>query len=192
MTNAGAIANDALRYNGAGYMYGGAPANGIGKWDCSSFVSWVMGHDMKMSVPMYPNGSYTGHAHGPTAAQYLVWSGATSIARNAASAGDLACWVTHIGIVTGPDQMISAYSTRTGTLVTGINGAGPTGEPLVIRRVNGTAASGAGNVATNALGFQGCQFPTAMIAMISYAVLHRTKFRRYIPGNQHVYRQSTR
>lgn len=180
--NAGAIANDALRYNGAGYQYGGAPANGIGKWDCSSFVSWVMGHDLKMSIPMYPNGSYTGTAHGPTAAQYLVWSGATSIARNAASAGDLACWMTHIGIVTGPNQMISAYTTNTGTLVTSIDGAGPTGEPLVIRRVNGAvgAAGAAGQVAQSATGFSGCQWPTALIAMGYYAVFNRAKRRRYL------------
>lgn len=181
MTYANAIANDALRYNGAGYQYGGSPASGIGHWDCSSFVSWVMGHDLKMSVPMYPNGTYTGTSHGPTAAQYLVWSGAVSVDRKNASAGDLACWVTHIGIVTGPDQMISAYSTRMGTVVTGINGAGPSGEPLVIRRING-AASIAGNVAGNALGFHGCQFPTAFIAIGYYAVLNRTKRRWYFQG----------
>lgn len=170
--NASAIANDALRYNGAGYQYGGSPANGIGRWDCSSFVSWVMGHDLKMSIPMYPNGSYTGTAHGPTAAQYLVWSGATTIARSAASAGDLACWPTHIGIVVANNQMISAYDTAKGTLVTGIDGAGPTGEPMVIRRING--AVGQGNV-TAATGFSGCKFPTAMMAMAYYALLHKAK-----------------
>lgn len=188
-TNAGAIANDALRYNGAGYQYGGSPAMGVGKWDCSSFVSWVMGHDLKMSIPMYPNGTYTGNAHGPTAAQYLVWSGASSIARNAASAGDLACWPTHIGIVVANNQMISAYDTAKGTLVTGIDGAGPGGEPMVIRRINGAVGQG-GNSSLAAAGFTGCKFPTAMIAVSYYALFHRVKWRRYLQGRELSYWQS--
>lgn len=158
---AAGIANDALRYNGAGYQYGGSPANGIGKWDCSSFVSWVMGHDLSMSIPMYPNGTYTGKAHGPTAAQYLVWSGATTVARASVAAGDLCCWATHIGIAIAENQMISAYDTAKGTLVTAIDGAGPTGEPLTIRRVNAAAGGGSVNNAnastTASLGsFSGC------------------------------------
>lgn len=175
--NAGAIANDALRYNGAGYQYGGSPANGIGRWDCSSFVSWVMGHDLKMSIPMYPNGTYTGSAHGPTAAQYLFWSGAKAVNRSSAGAGDLACWLTHIGIVISGNQMISAYDTAKGTLVTAIDGAGPTGEPLTIRRISG--AVGQVNEASTT-GFSGCQFPTALIAMAYYALPNRTKRRRYL------------
>lgn len=173
MTNASAIANDALRYNGAGYVYGGSPANGIGRWDCSSFVSWVMGHDLKMSIPMYPNGTYTGTAHGPVASQYLVWTGASTISRSSASAGDLACWLTHIGIVTGPNQMISALNERLGTIVSGIEGAGPAGEPMVIRRVSGVVGDSAS--LDNATGFTGCHFPGALIAMGYYALLHRIK-----------------
>lgn len=186
--NAGAIANDALRYNGAGYIYGGSPASGIGHWDCSSFVSWVMGHDLKMSVPMYPNGTYTGNAHGPTAAQYLVWSGATSIARSAASAGDLACWPTHIGIAISNNQMISAYDTAKGTLVTGIDGAGPTGEPMIIRRVNGAVGQGAG-LTSSAGGFTGCS--PHMVALY-YAVQYSIQWRRYLSSRKFTHRQSTR
>src|SRR6202453_794368 len=42
-----AIATDALEYRGAGYVWGGAPADGIGNWDCSSFTNWVCGQDRK-------------------------------------------------------------------------------------------------------------------------------------------------
>ena len=180
--NASAIANDALRYNGAGYQYGGSPATGIGHWDCSSFVSWVMGHDLKMSIPLYPNGTYTGTAHGPTAAMYLAWSGATTIPFNSMAPGDLACWLTHIGIVIGNNQMISAYDTAKGTLVTGISGAGPTGEGTgIIRRVNG-AVGQAASAGTTATGFSGCKFPgaTAGLVVMTYALSHRAKRRRYL------------
>lgn len=148
--NSSAIANDALRYKGAGYQYGGSPANGIGKWDCSSFASWVMGHDLGMSIPMYANGTYTGTSHGPTAQQYLVWTGAKSVARSSISPGDLCCWVTHIGFAIAENQMISAYDTAKGTLVTAITGAGPTGEPLTIRRVTGVIGQAGGDTTGNA------------------------------------------
>jgi len=167
-----AIANDALRYNGAGYEYGGSPANGIGHWDCSSFVSWVMGHDLGMSIPMYPNGTYTGKAHGATAAQYLVWTGASTISRSDIAAGDLCCWLTHIGIAVAENQMISAYDTAQGTLVTGITGAGPGGEPLTIRRVNGAVGQ-----VSSTTGNSGCKSvpgntaSTVLIAAI-WAAIH--------------------
>src|ERR1035441_380696 len=45
-----AIANDALKYVGHAYVYGG-PSNVTGGWDCSSFVSWVIGHDLGMTIP---------------------------------------------------------------------------------------------------------------------------------------------
>lgn len=193
--NGSAIANDALRYNGAGYQFGGSPANGIGKWDCSSFVSWVMGHDLKMSIPLYPNGTYTGTAHGATAAMYLTWVGATSIPRNQTAAGDLCCWLTHIGIATAENQMISAYDTNLGTLVTGITGAGPTGEGKdpIIRRVNGTVGQQAG-VSQAGSTLSGCKFPgsTAGLIVMTYALSHRTKRRRYLQSRECTYRQSSR
>jgi len=186
--NATAIANDALRYNGAGYQFGGSPATGIGHWDCSSFVSWVMGHDLKMSVPMYPNGTYTGNAHGATAAQYIVWTGATSIPRSSAAPGDLCCWLTHIGIVVGDNQMISAYDTAQGTLVTAIDSAGPAGEPLTIRRVNNAVGQISGATTTGA---SGCSIPSAMVVM-GFALQHRIQRRRYIPRSKYSYRSSSR
>src|SRR5579871_184646 len=57
------IATDALAYNGAGYVWGGAPANGIGQWDCSSFANWVIGHDVGLAIPGYAPGTYTGATH---------------------------------------------------------------------------------------------------------------------------------
>lgn len=139
-----------------------------------------MGHDLKMSIPMYPNGTYTGNAHGPTAAQYLVWTGASSIPYNQMAPGDLICWLTHIGIVVGNNQMISAYDTAKGTLVTSIAGAGPTGEgPGIVRRVSGAI----GQVSGGAVGGnQGCVFPgtkAAMVVMIC-AISYRAKRRRYL------------
>lgn len=184
------IANDALRYNGAGYQYGGSPATGVGHWDCSSFVSWVMGHDLKMSVPMYPNGTYTGSSHGPTAAQYLVWSGAATVPRASVASGDLCCWPTHIGIAIAQNQMISAYDTAKGTLVTAIDGAGPTGEPMVIRRVNGAVGQATTTGAANS-GASGCKFP-GQAAMIYYALFHRIEWRRNIQGCELSYWQSPR
>lgn len=133
--SASSIANDALQYKGATYVWGGTPAKGIGQWDCSSFVSWVLGHDLKMSIPGYPNGSYNGSAHGPVAGQYLVWSGAHTVPRNQVQAGDLLCWPTHIGISIGGDQMISALDHKDGTVVTSISGGSPPGEPLLVRRI---------------------------------------------------------
>lgn len=185
--NASAIANDALRYQGAGYKYGGSPANGIGNWDCSSFVSWVMGHDLKMNIPMYPNGTYTGNAHGPTALQYLTWVGANSIVRSAAAPGDLCCWATHIGIAVANNQMISAYDTSAGTLITAIDGAGPTGEgPAIIRRINQAVPS---NATETASGNSGCGTTNTtaqtVLVVMSYALSNRTRRRWKIPGSQH-------
>src|SRR5215472_13498415 len=65
------VASDALRYVGAGYIYGG-PAARPGDWDCSSFVSYVLGHDLGMALPGgkwgapgFPPGS-----HGPVVESY--------------------------------------------------------------------------------------------------------------------------
>jgi cell wall-associated NlpC family hydrolase len=131
-----AIAADALQYVGHGYVYGG-PSNPNGGWDCSSFVSYVLGHDLSYKLP---GGSWAqitsnGTSHGPVAAQYLVWSGAKTIPRVGVQAGDLLCWETHVGFAADSNQMISALDSVSGTCVSDI--AGPTGEVLVCRRING-------------------------------------------------------
>jgi cell wall-associated NlpC family hydrolase len=137
-TTSSAIANDALKYNGAGYVYGGAPANGIGDWDCSSFVNWVIGHDLGGAIPGYSAGTYTGTSHGPTTGTWLLWGGCTTISSNAADAvaGDLCVWQTHMGVAIGSGQMISAQDEALGTGIANIAGAIP-GELLFVRRYDG-------------------------------------------------------
>ena len=140
-----AIANDAVQYQGAGYVWGGAPAQGIGNWDCSSFSNEVIGHDMRMSIPGFPGGSYTGAVHGPTTLEWISWSGCRTVGTTGAQsvAGDLCVWPTHMGIAIGGGKMISAQSPSTGTQVSGIDGFIPN-ERLVIRRLTAEAAPSGG------------------------------------------------
>ena len=130
-----AIAADALRYQGAGYVWGGAPAQGVGNWDCSSFANWVIGHDEGLAIPFYRAGGYDGSTHGPATSAWLVWPGCDTVGSdgNAAEAGDLAVWQTHMGICLGPNQMISAQNPGSGTQVSAINGF--ISELLFIRRL---------------------------------------------------------
>lgn len=136
------IAADALRYAGQGYVYGG-DASRPGDWDCSSFVSYVLGHDLRLDLPGgrwgapgMPPGD-----HGPVVTSYASWSGATTV--NTPARGDLVCFVGtgpngHIGIVLGANRMISALNEVVGTVRTPIAGYGPPGAPIVYRRVLGT------------------------------------------------------
>jgi hypothetical protein len=133
------IATDALQYQGHAYVYGGAPGpTGANPWDCSSYVSYVLGHDMTLDIPGGTWASVTdnGSAHGPTTTDYLAWSGASSIPLANAQAGDLAVWSTHIGICLNPSQMISALNPNLTTAVTGIVDGGPQGESVTCRRLN--------------------------------------------------------
>lgn len=131
-----AISADAVQYAGAGYVWGGAPAKGVGNWDCSSFVNWVCGHDLGLPIPTYAAGTYTGTSHGPTTQVWLLWSGLTGVSSNPADAqpGDLCVWETHMGIALGGGQMISALDTADGTKITTIQDGAPGGELLYIRR----------------------------------------------------------
>jgi cell wall-associated NlpC family hydrolase len=139
------IARIALRYQGAGYVYGGN-ASGVGNWDCSSFVSYIL-HLCGLSLPdgkwgapgMPPN------SHGPVVVDYADWAGATTV--GVPQAGDLCCWVGegpdgHIGIAISATEMISALDPFDGTKVTPIVGTGPSTAPLIYRRVNGLAGGG--------------------------------------------------
>lgn len=134
------IAADAQRYKGAGYTYGGN-GSAPGDWDCSSFVSYVLGHDLGMVLPgggKYGSPGYPPSSHGPVVTDYANWGGASPV--NVPAAGDLCCWVGagtagHIGIAISGTQMISALNPSDGTTVTGIVGTGPSGSPLVYRRV---------------------------------------------------------
>lgn len=131
---AASAAADAMKYQGAGYVWGGKPIDGIGHWDCSSFANWVYGHDLGLAIPAFPAGTYTGATHGPTTLYWLAWNGAVTVGHdgNVAQPGDLAVWQTHMGICTGPNTMISAENPKDGTRESAINGFIP--EFLSIRR----------------------------------------------------------
>ena len=118
------------------YIYGGN-SNVIDGWDCSSFANWVIGHDEGLAIP---GGSWAaetanGSQHGPATGSWLIWTGCTTIGHdgNLAQPGDLAVWQTHMGICTGPNQMVSAQDPANGTRVSAINGFIP--EILFIRRL---------------------------------------------------------
>jgi cell wall-associated NlpC family hydrolase len=133
-TTDSAIANDALQYQGHCYSYGGAPGtSGQGCWDCSSFVNWVLGHDLHIDIPGVQN--YNGSSHGPTTLSYLVWGGGTRISSSEIQAGDLCVWQTHMGIAISNSEMISALNESLGTMVTTISGGAPAGELLIPMRV---------------------------------------------------------
>lgn len=110
------IASDAMQYQGQGYVWGG---NGSrpGIWDCSSFYSYVVNHDLGIRIPGYAPHSFGGHGHGPTVAVYRLWSGARTVATP--QPGDMVCFgVTHMGIYIGGGKMISALNSSLGTKVT--------------------------------------------------------------------------
>jgi len=137
----------ALQYQGSGYVYGG-PGWPPGNWDCSSFVSTVLGRGNNLPIPggRWGQPGEPPHQHGPDVSEYAVWGGAVTV--TSPGAGDLVIWDGsgpngHIGIYLAPDKMISALNTAMGTLVTPINGYGPGGLTPFYRRVTG-AAGGAG------------------------------------------------
>jgi hypothetical protein len=131
-----AILADAEKYAGHKYVYGG-PSNPTSGWDCSSFASYVLGHDMNMAIPtgQWVQVTNNGAEHGPTAADYLSWSGASDIPASEVQPGDLLCWPTHVGFAVDSSHMFSAYDTQSGTLQT--TWAGPSGEgDATVRRIN--------------------------------------------------------
>lgn len=128
-----AIAADALKYQGAGYQFGGR-ADVVGNWDCSSFVFYVLAHDMGLSVlggswgaPGYPP-----HAHGPTAVQYKMYGTGVS----APAAGDIVAWNTHVGIAIDSTRIVAARTPSEGTGISTIAGTSKSiNETPVFRRV---------------------------------------------------------
>jgi len=137
-TTPSAIADDALRYQGHPYVYGGAPGpSGMNGWDCSSFANWVLGHDFGMTLPGESAPGYNGTSHGPNTLGYLAWGAAQTVGHSASSAqaGDLLVWQTHMGFALGGGQMVSALNERLGTQVTTIAGGAPGAELLFVRRI---------------------------------------------------------
>jgi cell wall-associated NlpC family hydrolase len=87
----------AAKYLGIPYRFGGAtPAGGF---DCSGLVTYVLHHDLGLSLP---SNSHT------LSGQFYTWSGARTIARSQCAAGDLVCWPGHVAIATDNANMIAA------------------------------------------------------------------------------------
>lgn len=145
------IAIDALKYDGAGYVFGGR-ADKPGNWDCSSFVSYVLGHDLGLPLPgggRYGDPGYPPHTHGPVASSFKLYG--AGVNRDQLAAGDLAVWNTHIAIVLdGSGRTIAARTRSTGVGLGTIEGTSRSiAEQPVFRRVavGGTAPpSGVGNL----------------------------------------------
>lgn len=143
----GTIVSEALKYRGLGYVFGGR-ADHPGDWDCSSFVSYVLGHDLRLGLPgggRYGAPGFPPNAHGPVVTSYATWSGAASV--RSPSAGDLCLWVGegangHMGIAINGREMVSALNPSDGVRKTPIVGTGPAGAPLVYRRVKGVPGGG--------------------------------------------------
>lgn len=134
-----AIADAALKYNGQGYVWGGN-ASSPGDWDCSSFVSYVLGHDLGMALPggHWGDPGFPPHSHGPTTIQYMVWG--SPIGLSEVQAGDLIVSTEHIGIAISPTQMISAQDPQLGTGIGGFPAGFPAGPP-VYRRVSSASSA---------------------------------------------------
>lgn len=129
-----AIANDALKYQGEGYVWGG-PADVPGDWDCSSFTSYVLGHDLGMALPgggKYGDPGYPPHTHGPTTNSYLLFGQPVNLGSE--KPGDLLVSTEHMGICIGGGGMISAQDPQLGTGIGTYTSGFPGGTPF-IRRV---------------------------------------------------------
>lgn len=122
------IAGDGLLYVGHAYRYGGAPGkDGSQPWDCSSFVNWVISHDL--GLPWPGPGRYDGTSHGPPTGVWGAWFIARRMTVSGglanAQAGDVVVWANHMGIAVGGGQMVSALNASEGTKVTGWAPNGP-------------------------------------------------------------------
>jgi len=123
-----AIASDALKYAGQGYIYGGPSSPG--RWDCSSFVSYVLGHDLGLAIPggTWVSVTASGTQHGPDSSAYMSFG--TSVPLAQAQPGDLVATADHMGIVIGNGQMISAQNAQLGTGPGSYTSGFPGGTPV--------------------------------------------------------------
>jgi hypothetical protein len=146
-----AILSDAKKYAGHKYVYGG-PSNPQSGWDCSSFASYVLGHDMGLQLPggSWASTTGSGASHGAVASSFAHLPGAHKVSNKPSDiqAGDVLVWSTHVGFGVGPGTMFSAYDTAQGTLQTPknlSNAGGPGGETLTIMRYGAGGGTGSGS-----------------------------------------------
>ena len=127
------IAAQALKYLGAGYVYGG-PADRVGNWDCSSYVSFVLGHDLGYKLPggKWGDPGFPPHAHGPTTGNYLLFG--QPVTASQARKGDLVVSSEHMGIIVADGTYMSARTPVLGTGLGLYTKGFPGGSP-VFRRV---------------------------------------------------------
>lgn len=113
------IAVTALKYSGSGYVFGGN-ADRVGNWDCSSFVFYVLAHDLGLSVLGHKWGDpgVPPHAHGPVASQYKL----IGIGVSRPAAGDVVAWNTHVGIALDANRIVSARTPAEGVGTSTIDG----------------------------------------------------------------------
>jgi cell wall-associated NlpC family hydrolase len=136
------IADDALSYVGQGYVFGGK-ADRPGNWDCSSFTSYVLGHDLSLALPggHWGDPGFPPHSHGPTTGSYALYG--MQIDGGQVVAGDLVVWSTHMGIATSNTEIVSARDEQEGVGVSTIAGTTASlGESVRYRRVPGNISSG--------------------------------------------------
>jgi cell wall-associated NlpC family hydrolase len=95
-TYGGRIVADARKYLGRPYRWGAA---GPDAFDCSGLVTYVLHHDLGLSLPSNAHTTTTG---------FLSWSGATTLPSSQIQPGDLIVSVGHIAIASGGGRMIEA------------------------------------------------------------------------------------
>lgn len=103
----------AQKYIGQGYVWGGN-ADRPGNWDCSSFCSYVLGHDLGLPLPggHWGDLGFPPHSHGPTTGSYALYG--TPINASQVQQGDLVVWSTHMGIAVSPTSIVSARDPKDG------------------------------------------------------------------------------
>jgi hypothetical protein len=121
------------------YEYGAAPATGL--VDCSSLINEGC-RLLGLAVPF--DRHYTGKTHGPNTVAWIAWTGCTTVPYREAQSGDLAIWQTHMGVITGPNQMFSALNPAKDLRYTPIKGDGAPirNEVLFVRRLKGIRMAG--------------------------------------------------
>jgi len=123
------LAGIAVQYQGHAYRFGGAPGPNLANpWDCSSFMNAIIAIKGGRAIPGYSPGKYTGNTHGPSTAQWMIWTGMTTIPRSQVQADDIILWFGHMGMAISHDEFISALNptlkTRIGSIDAGV-GRGP-------------------------------------------------------------------